>query len=325
MKAINSKKTFCPDLWDGVTIIKTGDVYSCCLTKPQKLGNIYKSHLKDIINNRIIKSYRVKSLKGNLECYEKCNFVRKNIINVKIPDNIEINYRDLKRLHISFSEKCNIQCIMCHHPINHKRYKITIDHSILIKNIDISPFENILIQGGEPLCIDNCLYYLDYLATMGKKYLLLTNGTLIDKEMARRLAKEAKGVVISINAATKKTHETINKGSKFEEVLKGINYIREFREKMGTNVLIFGRMTLTIENLKEIPLFIKKYENLGFDLINFGYNRKTVPNFLGSNPEFKNSLRTIITKQLNQSNLNNIDLQRIYQLKLVGKNLNYQK
>ncbi|MBD3216054.1 MAG: radical SAM protein [Candidatus Lokiarchaeota archaeon] len=318
MNIINFKNTYCPDLWDGFTILKNGDIYSCCLVKPQKIGNIYQSNLKKLINNKIIKNYRAQSLNGNLECYEKCNFVRKTNQNFKNPHKIEIKYRELKRLHISFSEQCNIHCIMCKHPENYQKDKTVLDHKILIKNIDISPFENILIQGGEPLCIENCLKYLNYLTQMEKKYMLLTNGTLIDELMAKKLAKEAKAVVISINSATKETHEKINVGSKFEKVLNALDLLRKFRQMYKSDLVIFGRMTLTTENIKEIPLFLKKYKKLGFDFVNFGYDRDSVPQFLKFNPKLKKNLTANITRILNKSNLNNVDLQRLYQLNLVG-------
>lgn len=311
--------TYCSDLWDGFAITKNGNVYSCCLIKPVKIGNIYKKKIRDLINIPKIKQYRLKSLQGNLECFHECNFVRKNKKVDLSNKEIDIDYEDLKRLHISFGEKCNIRCIMCKYPTNNAINSTILNSEILIRNINIEPFEDILIQGGEPLCIKSCIEYLNYLSKMEKRYILLTNGTLINDSMAKKLAKEAKVVVISINAATKRTHERVNVGSSFEKVLFNISNLRKYKEKFGTSVILCGRMTLTIYNLHEIPLFLKKYSELGFDLINFGYDRDKVPFYLNKNQKFKQDLKYKITTVLNNSNLKDIDLQRLYQLDLIGE------
>ena len=111
--------TYCSDLWTGIMVDKHGDIYSCCLRKPSKIGNIYRQKLRDIINSPDLIKQRCDSLKGELDCYKECNFVQKD---VNPPDNISstIRYEDLKRFHISFGEACNIRCIMCEHPSDRK-------------------------------------------------------------------------------------------------------------------------------------------------------------------------------------------------------------
>ena len=159
--------SYCDDLWNGFTINKNGDVYCCCHLKPFVVGNIYHNKLDELLNTSDMLEYRKKSLKGKLECYPACNLVRRNI--TPLDDKSEVvDYNNLRRLHINFGELCNIRCIMCEHPLRHSKDSTILDYNILINNIDISPFEEILIQGGEPLCLSSCLKYMDYLETMNK-------------------------------------------------------------------------------------------------------------------------------------------------------------
>jgi len=188
---------------------------------------------------------------------------------------------------------------------------------MLIRHIDISPFSTIFLQGGEPLCIDECLKYMAYLAKNQKKYSLLTNGTLIDENMAARLAKEAKLISISLNAATKETHEKINRGSSWEQVLGNIQSLRGYRERFNTDLSINGRMTLTVDALPEIPLFLRSYKKFGFDTINFGYDRDTVPLYLQQNPEFASTLSWDIATVMSTADLSTIDSLRLSQLGLL--------
>lgn len=309
--------TYCKELWESITINKNGDVFVCCHCKPQKIGNIHEVKLDQLVNCDKLMSLRQKSLDGTLGCYRECNLLDSE----KTPPcglALEIDYSDLKVLHISFGEKCNIHCIMCDHPSGHNRNPIELDHNTLIENIDVSPFKEIIIQGGEPLCIQSCLDYMNYLETMNKKYILLTNGLLINRSMSEKLAKNASVISISINGTTKDVHENVNRGSDFDKVMHNISKLVEAREKFNTNMSINGRMTLVTQNLHETPLFIKKFEEMGFDTINFGYDLSSVPSYLEENKFFFENLRDSIQNVINESNCERIDMKRLRQLQLIG-------
>ena len=307
--------SYCDDLWNGFTINKNGDVYCCCHFGPLKVGNICDSRLKDLINSSALTECRKMSLEGKLECYAACNWVKKNVAHLSNKSNV-VKYDSLRRLHISFGEACNIRCIMCKHPRRHLENDVILDYNMLIKNVDISPFEDILIQGGEPLFLNSCIKYMDYLETMDKKYILLTNGLLINKEIAIKIVNNASIVSISINGATKETHEMVNVGSEFEKVISNISKLITLRDKYQTSLIISGRMTLVPQNLQEIPLFLEKYRYLGFDRINFGYDRATVPQYLQINKDFSIKLQLSIEKVLSYSNIEEIDIMRLEQLGL---------
>jgi len=312
-------KTYCHFLWDGITIDNKGNVFSCCHIKPVNMGNIYTSKLSELINTPEIINYRKESLNGKLECYKTCNLLNKEI-KTEIDENIEIKYQELKNLHLNFGEKCNISCIMCKHPKSFASNPYILDSKALIENIDISPFIDILLQGGEPLYISECLEYMNFLGKMNKPYIILTNGLLINDKMANKLSLEAKVISISINAATAKTHERVNRGSEFNQILSNIKKLRYYRELNQTDFIINGRMTLTALALKEIPIFLEIFQELGFDKINFGYDKATVPSFLERNPEKKEDIKKQIRKVLESYNpqmIEKIDLLRLKQLGLI--------
>jgi hypothetical protein len=76
-------------------------------------------------------------------------------------------------------------------------------------------------------------------------------------------------------------------------------------------------MTLTVHNLHEIPMFLAQYRTLGFDVINFGYDRETVPTYLHENREFKETLSQKTMESLVDARMEDIDLKRLKQLDLV--------
>jgi len=289
------KNTYCPRLWDEIFINQKGNVFSCCDEKPKVIGNIYKDKLISICNNEKIQKLREKSLRGQLSCFRNCTLLKKEEMLLQYSTHL-INYNDLRRLKIEFGEACNINCIMCWQ--NH-RSKEVLNYDIFIENVDILPFESIEIQGGEPFCIQSAKKFFDYAALKNKKVSFLTNGTLINPEWARKIAIYSLFVCFSLNAATKNSHESINVGSKWEEVLKNINNIRDAREKCQTQVKIIGHMTIIPENFEDIPVFIKKFREIGFDYIHFGYDME-VPNYLRRHPSIKKSIRFKIKETIKQ-------------------------
>jgi hypothetical protein len=109
--------------------------------------------------------------------------------------------------------------------------------------------------------------------------------------MASRLAKHAHNVIVSLNGATKRVHESINRGSLFERMLENIQRIRRARAGLALPVILTGHMTITTSNLHEIPLFLRSFREFGFDRVNFGYVKETVPLYLASNPRIASSLK----------------------------------
>ncbi len=309
--------TYCSDLWHGITINKRGEVFSCCLQMPVMIGNIYEQPLSKMINSPELLEYRKESLTGHLVCYKGCNFVNKSNSREQDLRNMEVDYSELRRLHISFGEACNIRCIMCQHPIRHSSEEVFLDGSILIENVDISPFQEILIQGGEPLYIRSCLKYMEYLGSLDKRYILLTNGLLMNSHLASIIVRDASVVSISINAATKQVHELVNSGSNWERVIENISTLLSMREKIGTDMVLNGRMTLVPQNLHEIPIFLESYRDIGFDTVNFGFDKVTVPDYLSTKPRFKEELALEIRDALDKVDITDVDSRRLVQLGLV--------
>jgi len=285
------KETFCPRLWDEIYINDHGEVFSCCHEGPEVLGNILEERIEDICNNDVIQRRRKDSLNGRLRCYRQCTLLDKSKI-VAEDKPLVIQYSELKRLKVMFGEGCNIDCVMCQQDGKSRDY---LDHEKLIENVDLSPFELIEIQGGEPLFIKPARLFFDFVASQGKKTSMLTNGMLVTERWAEKIALHGSFIHFSLNAATKEMHERINRGSRWEVVLRNIQRVREAREKHSTDLSIRGHMTVLPQNLQEVPLFIRKRQELGFDWIDFGFDY-SVPKYLQA--DMKSSERKALKEEI---------------------------
>ncbi len=307
-----SKDTYCPFLWEEVYIDPKGDVFGCCHRKPGLIGNIQNGKLKDIYNNSIMQQLRQDSLDGKLPCYERCTILDKES---KAPRKTTFNYySDLKKLKIEFGELCNINCVMCWQ--DHKS-RTVLDHKIVIENVDLEPFDSVDIQGGEPLAMPEAKAFYEYAASQNKRPFFMTNGLLINDEWAEKIVLNSAAIYISLNAATAKTHEIVNRGSKWDTVMKNIKKLQDARRRHGAAFKITGHMTIVLENVQEIALFISHFPEFGFDQIGFGYDQK-VPEYLKAQPFLKISLKRDVIKALRTTkDPSLVDLKRLKMLELV--------
>ena len=93
----------------------------------------------------------------------------------------------------------------------------------------------------------------------------------------------------SLNAASKEIHEIVNAGSKFEKVLRNVKRVVDAKREVGGEVLIGGQMTIVEQNIHEIPEFIVKREEFGFEVSKFSYDWR-VPRLLARDPALKSRL-----------------------------------
>ena len=314
---IMGKYSYCPYLWDSLYITRTGDAYSCCHMGPEKLGNLHTARMNEIINSDRLIALRKASLEGNLPCYERCNLLNKEVISGGNREDLIVKPNSYKKLHISFGEACNIRCIMCMHPIRHAANPFELESETVQSSIDIEGIQEIVLQGGEHLLLKSCLDYMKYLEDAGKKYTILTNGLLIGERMAERLADNANVVSISLNGASKPVHERVNMGSDFDRVILNIKRLREMIDRKGSNTILCGRMTITPENVHEIPGFIRSFKGFGFHQANFGYVKNSVPSYLNSHPDLSAFLRGEIKGAIGNIDNNDIDELRLKQLGLI--------
>ena len=310
---MKNKNTYCYYLWEEAFINDKGNVYACCHQKSGILGNIYKNTLEEILHFSKIKKLRQLSIHGKLRCHKNCTLLGERKFEDPPIEN-GFKYKMLTGLKILFGEGCNINCVMCWQNSKKKR---ELDPEIIIKNIDLSSVKQIDMQGGEPLYLKSARKYFDHCISKNKQVSFLSNGTIMSENWAEKIAQYSRAISISLNAATKVTHEQINLGSKWETVLDNIQLLQKAKSKIDSKLEIAGHMTIITANLQEIPIFIDKYKEFGFDRIKFGFDLR-VPIYLKLHPTIKKELADKVTTSLKQQPNNKaINIERLKYLGLV--------
>src|SRR5258706_15087952 len=103
--------------------------------------------------------------------------------------------------------------------------------------------KKIHISGGEPMLRPQIPEFIETASSLDIKVTMTTNGTLITKEIAKRLVEGGlRGVNISIDSPIRKMHEKIRgvEGA-FKATLKAVELFRRYPPK--------GKMTIRIHTL----------------------------------------------------------------------------
>lgn len=125
---------------------------------------------------------------------------------------------------------------------------------------------NFVISGGEPLMKQDILDVISFATDKGIVSTLISNGSLIDKDMARKLVDSGLDALsLSLNSLIPEIHnKTRGTNNSFNEVMSAIENLRD-RDGMALTL----STTVLDENLSELPDMLRFVKDKGLDGINF--------------------------------------------------------
>lgn len=161
---------------------------------------------------------------------------------------------------IEVSHRCMFNCKMCNYG------KSALDPEE-IGLADLSKFISSLkkfvngnfemnISGGEPLLKDGILDLIEFIAAEGIRFSLVTNGYLINKTIAKRIADSGLNfLAISLDSPDEATHDYLRgmKGA-YRKVMEAVDYFLAYRGKIQNLVL---QTIIMGPNLERIPELVK--------------------------------------------------------------------
>lgn len=151
------------------------------------------------------------------------------------------------RVFWEITNKCNLKCIHCYNHLENSQDSNF--REVINKYIDLR-VKHVIIAGGEPFCLD---YLVDVLKELKEKNIssnLITNGTLITKELMIQLIQiKYLNITISVDGLEKQ-HDLIRGRGSFEHVLKNIEML--IRHNFNIDI----SLTINKLNYKSIPEII---------------------------------------------------------------------
>ena len=166
----------------------------------------------------------------------------------------------LRTVDFEFSTHCNLQCIYCFSgsgllkeedrkivPVNQMFDLIEQAAELGVKNIT-------LLAGGEPLLYKEFFELVKKANSKGITVGTFTNGTMLDKEMAKKLRDHQVTVIVKINSLNSKTHDgLVGRKGTFDKTMAGIRHLLDLGYDDTHFPQIGMESVIVSRNLQDIP------------------------------------------------------------------------
>ena len=141
---------------------------------------------------------------------------------------------NIKRMNLIITKKCNLKCRICDIPrlsskVNEMEYQEII--RLIDDAVDLG-LQQLELSGGEPLCRPDLIDIMKYASGKKVDVILITNGTMINKEKAEQLVEFGlKSVMVSIDGFEEVNDRIRGKGT-YTRAVGAIESFLPLRERM---------------------------------------------------------------------------------------------
>ncbi len=167
----------------------------------------------------------------------------------------------------NITNRCNLRCSHCYMDAGSgygSELKDVETICVVERIVELNP-PLVILSGGEPLVRENLFEIASMIRSHGIKLALSTNGTLIDREVAKKLRKTGFVYVgVSIDSPDERWNDEFRGVSgAFRSAIRGAkNCVRE-------GVPVGLRLTLTEKNWKEAPAVVRLAREIGAERVTF--------------------------------------------------------
>lgn len=174
----------------------------------------------------------------NGKTYSTEDYIKQYHVGSEIQRNKRLVPRYYERplgLQFELTSNCNQRCVHCYNQSNDN------EHNIISSELDINEWKNIaeqakeldifqcVISGGEPTILGDKLFeIMDILDEASVRFVVISNGMLLDKHMVDRFKKyKYSWFQISIDGSREELHDKIRGAKSFKKAINAANLIKE--------------------------------------------------------------------------------------------------
>jgi MoaA/NifB/PqqE/SkfB family radical SAM enzyme len=206
----------------------------------------------------------------------------------KILSEIELSQRKIildtkpRIITVTLTSMCNLNCIMCE---VWKQWKEPweLPEQTAKEIMKYFPYmEYVTWSGGEVFLYRHFReLFEEALRYPNLRQEIVTNGLLIDKEWAEKLVQSNLVLIYSIDGFTKESYENIRKGAKFQDLVRSLNTINDYRGRFNSQMYLVLNFVVMKSNLHEIEKIIDfaikyKFNEIRFTEVKFLQNEENI-------------------------------------------------
>jgi len=171
---------------------------------------------------------------------------------------------------LNVTTRCNLNCKMCYNKFNNipieDELTATEIKDFLDQVMEFSEKHVLLnIGGGEPFIVpDKTLEVAEYATHLGfKDVWIITNGTLITREIARQINRLKLKIMVSLDGSNEKEHDFLRGKGNFKKTVRGIKLLKKEGVFVMTNFMCHK------SNYKSLNAYYGLAKQLGVDSARF--------------------------------------------------------
>ncbi len=166
---------------------------------------------------------------------------------------------------VAITYKCNLRCVFCYagcncttQPVNDEKV-MTVEEirQVLYKLWHEGRVPSVSFTGGEPTLHKQLPELIAYAKELGMRVNLITNGTRINADLARRLADAGlDSAQVSLEGTSSEIHNLVTQGqSSFDKTVAAVGHLKAVGIRVHTNTTI-NRMN--VHEMPDMPRFVRE-------------------------------------------------------------------
>jgi len=165
--------------------------------------------------------------------------------------------------YLNLTERCNLQCKTCYFAakVESDLAEMSTETTTTAMNkLAGAGIKYIVLAGGEPLLRSDLATILLEARKHFEDVTLITNGTLVNAEIARSIAEDTNQVQVSLDGPDEASNSQIRGKGAFERAINGVDLLKE----AGAKILLV--CTITKVNIGLVPRMATLARELGVEL-----------------------------------------------------------
>jgi len=151
--------------------------------------------------------------------------------------------RTPKSLHLTITNRCNLRCLYCSYFSSAADVENDLpgtEWTQFFEELNRCAVMDVSLGGGEPFLRKDLRELIQSIVDNRMRYSILTNGTLINREMATYIAetKRCNNVQVSIDGSTSEVHDLCRGKGNFEKAVRGARHLLDAGVKTTVRVTI---------------------------------------------------------------------------------------